>query len=103
MLKNEFKKSNKVIITVTDKLPEVVFIRVDGVKSIQFNPYVYLKHLNTSAGVSSSARASEQVQQTKDMMLQLLEFAFYKQQDMNLKLVRVVGELYHGKNLDSYA
>ncbi|MFN3691382.1 MAG: hypothetical protein ACK4R7_00690 [Fervidobacterium sp.] len=78
-------------------------MRVNGVNSIQFNSYLYLKHLNTSSGVSSSAQATEQVQQSKDMMLQLLEFAFYKQQDMNLKLVRVVGELYQGKNLDSYA
>lgn len=79
-------------------------MRVEGSSLAQLNSYDYVKHLSNTFKTSNfPAEVSSQVQQSKDMMLQLLEFAFYKQQNMNLKLVRIVGELYQGKNLDAYA
>jgi len=55
-------------------------------------------------GVSTSGPSvsdvNQQVEQAKELMLRTLEFAFYKQQDMNLKLVRIAGELFQGKNFD---
>jgi len=46
---------------------------------------------NRSTSSASGAQAEAQVQKAQDAMMRTLEFAFYKQQDMNMKLVRVVG------------
>ncbi|MGQ9856320.1 MAG: hypothetical protein ACUVQF_06250 [Fervidobacterium sp.] len=52
-------------------------------------------------GVSGASDVQAQVDQAKELMLRTLEFAFYKQQDMNIKLVRIAGELFQGKNIDT--
>lgn len=72
------------------------------VGGISLNPYTF-QNVIARRNVESTEQPQAQVQQAKDMMMQVLEFAFYKQQDMNLKLVRIVGELYQGKNIDVYA
>ncbi|MEJ5257560.1 MAG: hypothetical protein WHS64_04845 [Fervidobacterium sp.] len=53
------------------------------------------------SGTSGVSDVQTQVNQAKELMLKTLEFAFYKQQDMNLKLVRIAGQLYQGQNIDT--
>jgi len=75
---------------------------ISGVNSILTSVYhqmpVGVKGVSTSG--TSVSDVNQQVEQAKELMLRTLEFAFYKQQDMNLKLVRIAGELFQGKNLD---
>jgi len=59
--------------------------------------------ITPSTASNSAAEVQAQMNQAKELMLRTLEFAFYKQQDMNLKLVRVVGALYQGQKLDTTA
>ncbi|MEN3041821.1 MAG: hypothetical protein ABDH59_00705 [Fervidobacterium sp.] len=69
--------------------------------AVSLNSYTFQNIVTRN--VTESSDSQLQVQQTMDTMMQILEFAFYKQQDMNLKLVRIVGELYQGKKLDVLA
>lgn len=71
------------------------------VGGVSLNPYTF-QSIIARRNVESSEQSQVQVQQVENLMLQVLEFAFYKQQDMNLKLVRIVGELYQGQNLDVF-
>ncbi|HCI28916.1 MAG TPA: hypothetical protein DE117_01865 [Fervidobacterium sp.] len=79
-------------------------MRIEGINALNIamltNP---VSSNNASATTSANAQAEAQVQETQELMLKTLEFAFYKQQDMNVKLVRIVGDLYQGRNLDSMA
>ncbi len=54
-------------------------------------------------GTQQNTNPSVSVEQTKDLMLKTLEFAMYMQNSLNLKLVRIAGELYQGQNLDTLA
>ncbi|ABS60636.1 hypothetical protein [Fervidobacterium nodosum] len=79
-------------------------MRIEGLGGIGVNPYVYQNaSVKRSEANPQIQQAQAQVQQSSDMMLKLLEFAFYKQNAMNLKLVRIAGELYQGKNFDALA
>ncbi|MCX7653862.1 MAG: hypothetical protein N2Z58_04205 [Fervidobacterium sp.] len=69
--------------------------------AVLLNPYTFQNIV--ARKVTESSESQLQVQQAMNTMMQILEFAFYKQQDMNLKLVRIVGELYQGKKLDVLA
>lgn len=75
---------------------------ISGINSILGPMYhqmsVEVKGVSTSG--PSVSDVNQQVEQAKELMLRTLEFAFYKQQDMNLKLVRIAGELFQGKNFD---
>jgi hypothetical protein len=75
---------------------------ISGINSILGPMYhqmsVGVKGVSTSG--PSVSDVNQQVEQAKELMLRTLEFAFYKQQDMNLKLVRIAGELFQGKNFD---
>jgi len=77
-------------------------MRIEGTSAPDFAMFTAPVQ-NRSTSSASGAQAEAQVQKAQDAMMRTLEFAFYKQQDMNMKLVRVVGELYQGKNLDSMA
>ncbi|SDH85794.1 hypothetical protein SAMN04488510_1457 [Fervidobacterium changbaicum] len=81
-----------------DKVVGVKGMTIAGVNSV-LGP-VYPPTVARPATVASATDVAQQVQQAKELMLRTLEFAFYKQQDMNLKLVRIAGELFQGKNLD---
>jgi len=77
-------------------------MRIEGTSMPSFAMYTAPVQ-NRSTSSASGAQAEAQVQKAQDAVMRTLEFAFYKQQDMNMKLVRVAGELYQGKNLDSMA
>ncbi len=79
-------------------------MRIEGLNEIGTNPYVYQSSsVRRSEANPQIQQAQAEVQQSSDMMLKLLEFAFYKQNAMNLKLVRIAGELFQGKNLNALA
>ncbi|WP_448374777.1 hypothetical protein [Fervidobacterium sp.] len=72
---------------------------VGSLNSVTLQPQIVSK--------ANTPKPSEEIQtqmtQAKELMLQTLEFAFYMQQNMNLKLVRIAGQLYQGQNLDTTA
>ena len=72
-------------------------MRINGLSSPAYKP-IY-NPVNVSQNVSNSTKSPVM---TKEQMAQLLSFMTYKQNDMNLKLVRIAGELYAGKNIDQF-
>ncbi|MGB9614876.1 MAG: hypothetical protein ACP5KD_05475 [Fervidobacterium sp.] len=71
-------------------------MRIEG---MDVNPYT-LQNVYARKVANRDQSQTAQVQQIKDLTLQVLNFALYKQQDVNVKLVRIAGELFQGKNLD---
>lgn len=70
---------------------------VNGVPSYQYN--------TPPQGVSAntSVQASQTVQKTSQDFENLLSAMVYQQNGLTMKLVRMVGEMYQGQNLDILA
>ncbi|WP_448376713.1 hypothetical protein [Fervidobacterium sp.] len=75
---------------------------ISGVGSLN-NVTFQLQMVSKATTPKPSEETQKQMTQAKELMLQTLEFAFYMQQNMNLKLVRIAGQLYQGQNLDTTA
>jgi len=75
---------------------------INPISSQQYNP-LYLSNFDYGSGQTpnvNSQNINQSPTMSKEEMEKLLSFAIYKQTGMSMKLVRTVGELYQGQNLD---
>lgn len=75
---------------------------ISGVSSQLYEP-MYLKNYTPNIVNLQSHNSNNAPVMSKDEIEQLTSFMFYKQTGITMKLVRTVGELYQGSNLDVLA
>ncbi len=75
---------------------------VDPISSQQYKP-LYLSSFDYGSDQFhnvNSSNINQSPTMSKEEMQKLLSFITYKQTGISMKLVRTVGELYQGQNLD---
>ncbi|PNR96668.1 hypothetical protein [Petrotoga sp. 9PWA.NaAc.5.4] len=75
---------------------------ISGVSSQLYEP-MYLKNYTQNVVNSQSHNSNNAPVMSKDEIKQLTSFMLYKQTGITMKLVRTVGALYEGSNLDILA
>ncbi|QTA38977.1 hypothetical protein JYK00_03420 [Thermosipho ferrireducens] len=71
-------------------------MRVNGINNMNYYPI----RQTSAATPANQSPQSNQTVMSKEQMAQLLSFMTYQQNKMNLKLVRIAGELFAGKSID---
>ncbi|PNR88274.1 MULTISPECIES: hypothetical protein [unclassified Petrotoga] len=75
---------------------------IDPISSQQYKP-LYLRSFDYGSDQLprvNSQNTNQSPTMSKEEMEKLLSFVIYKQTGISMKLVRTVGELYQGQNLD---